>query len=261
MGTVVDFHSHILPGIDDGSKSITQSIEMLRMETEQNIVRVVVTPHFYACHDNLDRFMEMRRQSEQCLRAAMENHNDLPEVIVGAEVHYFRGISESEEIYKLSIGQTNCILIEMPRSPWTNDMYQELLLLHEKRGLIPIIAHIERYLGRFRTYGIPQRLARLPVLIQSNADFFLNRRTSAKAMRLLKEGYIHLIGSDCHNLTARKPNLGDAVKAIETCLGADAINRINNYEQLILGGQKKVPHTYIDSKQRLGIALAGGGDC
>lgn len=239
MDTVVDFHSHILPGIDDGSKSVEQSIEMLKMEAAQGIFTVIATPHFYACEDNLDRFMETRSRSEQRLKAAMKGYNNLPDVIVGAEVHYFRGISESEDIFKLSIGQTNYILIEMPGLPWKNDMYQELTILREKRNLVPIIAHVDRYLGRFRTYGIPQRLANLPVLVQANADFFLEKQTSAKALRLLKEGHIHLLGSDCHNLKVRKPNLGDAVEVIGKNLGIDAIARINNYEKAILFGQNK----------------------
>lgn len=239
MDTVVDFHSHILPGIDDGSKSVEQSIEMLKMEAAQGIFTVIATPHFYACEDNLDRFMETRARSEQRLKAAMKGYNNLPDVIVGAEVHYFRGISESEDIFKLSIGQTNNILIEMPGLPWKNDMYQELTILREKRNLVPIIAHVDRYLGRFRTYGIPQQLANLPVLVQANADFFLEKQTSAKALRLLKEGYIHLLGSDCHNLKVRKPNLGDAVEVIGKNLGIDAIARINNYEKAILFGQNK----------------------
>ena len=164
----------------------------------------------------------------------MTNLQELPNVIVGAEVHYFHGISESEEISSLAIGQTNYILIEMPASPWSNDMYLELSLLYKKRGLMPIVAHVERYIGCFRTYGIPQRLADIPVLVQANAEFFLNSRTAGRAIRLLKGGYIHLIGSDCHNLGSRKPNLGFAVNVIEKRLGEAAIERINRYEQTVL---------------------------
>lgn len=234
MCTAVDFHSHILPGIDDGSESLSQSLAMLRMEAEQGIRQVIATPHFYASQDNLTHFIERRAKAEQCLKEAMVNHKELPDVIAGAEVHYFHGISDSKEISSLAIGQTNYILIEMPHSPWSNDMYLELSLLYKNRGLMPIIAHIDRYLGYFRTYGIPQRLADIPVLVQANADFFLNSRTVMRAIQLLKGDYIHLIGSDCHNLTSRKPNLGLAVNAIEKRLGKAAIERINRYEQTVL---------------------------
>lgn len=234
MCTVVDFHSHILPEIDDGSESLPQSLAMLRMEAEQGIRQVVATPHFYAHQDNLEHFIKKRERAEQCLKKSMANLQELPDVIVGAEVHYFQGISESEEISSLAIGQTNYILIEMPDSPWSNDMYLELSLLHKKRGLMPIVAHVDRYLECFRTYGIPQRLAAIPVLVQANADFFLNSRTAGRAIHLLKGGYIHLIGSDCHNMRSRKPNLGFAVNAIQKRLGEAAIERINGYEQAVL---------------------------
>lgn len=237
MHTVVDFHSHILPRMDDGSESVDQSLGMLQMEAEQGIKQVIATPHFYAHQHNLEYFIKRREGAERCLKEAMAVHKGLPNVIVGAEVHYFRGISASEEISSLAIGETNYILIEMPGSTWTDDMYSELSLLYEKRGLTPIVAHVDRYLGRFRTYGIPERLAEMPVLVQANADFFLNKRTVAQAVRLLKEGHIHLIGSDCHNLKSRKPNLGFAVSEIEKRLGETAIERINRYEQTVLCGE------------------------
>ena len=100
-----------------------------------------------------------------------------------------------------------------------------------------IIAHIDRYIGRFRTFGILKRLAELPVLIQANAEFFLNKSTSSMAIRMLRNGNIHLLGSDCHNLKNRKPNLGDAQAIIYKCLGARATELINRYEQIVLLGQ------------------------
>ena len=61
---VTDFHSHILPGIDDGSQSVEESVELLQMEAAQGIRHVVATPHFYPQHDDLDRFLEKRDHAE-----------------------------------------------------------------------------------------------------------------------------------------------------------------------------------------------------
>ena len=236
MPMVVDFHSHLLPLVDDGSKSIDESIALLRMEAEQGIRRVVATPHFYPQHDSPDRFLKRREMAERELRDAMREHAGLPELSIGAEVYYYRGISDSDAISELTIDNKRCILIEMPGSPWTDVMYRELEALYVKRGLIPIIAHLDRYIGRFRTFGIPKRLAELPVMVQANADFFLDRATSSMAMRMLSHGGIHLLGSDCHNLDTRKPNLGEAVDRIRKRLGDDALMRINACEQDVLGG-------------------------
>lgn len=234
MRKLIDFHSHILPGIDDGSRSVEESIAMLQMEAEQEVGCVVATPHFYGWQDNLDQFLAQRERSEQLLRQAMEAHPGLPELHIGAEVHYFTGISQSQEIAALAIDGGSHILIEMPGGPWTDSMYRELEQMYARQGLVPIIAHVERCIGRFRSYGIPRRLASLPVLVQSNASFFLNRKTCAAALRMLKKEQIHLLGSDCHNLTSRKPNLAAAVKLIETHLDEQSIRKIRALEKTVL---------------------------
>ena len=86
---LTDFHSHILPGMDDGSADVTMSLEMLRWEELQGIARVVATPHFYARYEDPQRFLQRREQAEQKLRAAMADQSDMPELLMGAEVHYF----------------------------------------------------------------------------------------------------------------------------------------------------------------------------
>lgn len=234
MHTVTDFHSHILPGIDDGSASVEESIAMLRMEAEQGIRRVMATPHFYAGHDSPDRFLKKRDRSEAQLRTEMAKHGGLPEILVGAEVYFFRGMSESEILPQLTIREKHCILIEMPPAPWPEDFVRELENIYERRGIVPIIAHIDRYIGPLRTYGLPRRLAELPILVQANGSFFLERSTSAMAMRMLMADQIQLLGSDCHNLSARKPNLSAALDRIQRKLGPEAIARICEYEEKLL---------------------------
>ena len=236
MSKVIDFHSHVLPSVDDGSNSIAESIAMLRMEAEQGIRHVIATPHFYAQHDTPEHFLKKRLEAERHLREEMQKYNGLPQISIGAEVYFFNGISETDAILELTIDKKRCILIEMPHAPWTEAMYRELEGIYVKRGLVPIVAHVDRYIRPFRTFGIPQRLAELPVLVQANAEFFLNRGTSTMALRMLRDGEIHLLGSDCHNLHSRKPNLESAVKVIEKRLGEDVLVRIHSCEQDVLMG-------------------------
>ena len=234
MADIIDFHSHILPEVDDGSQSVEESIALLRKEAEQGITHVVATPHFYPRYDTPEQFLARRAEAEAVLRAEMEKHTGLPKLSIGAEVYFFNGISDSEAISGLTINQNRCILIEMPPAQWTDKMYRELEDLHTKQGLLPVVAHVDRYLGRFRTYGIPERLAQLPVLVQANAEFFLDKKTAAMALRLLKRNQIHLLGSDCHNMTSRSPNLMEAVALIEKRLGKDTIHEICQWQQQVL---------------------------
>lgn len=234
MSNIIDFHSHILPQVDDGSASVEESVAMLQMQMRQGIKQVIATPHFYAQHDTIDAFLGRRAKAEQILREAMASYAEMPGVLVGAEVHFFRGISDAEVLQELTIDQKQCILIEMPHTIWTDSMYRELESIYTKRGLTPIIAHVERYLGRFRTFGIPERLAELPVLVQANAGFFSSRSTSAQALRMLRRDQIHLLGSDCHNLRNRLPNMGAAVERIQTRLGQAALAKIEESQRFVL---------------------------
>lgn len=230
---VIDLHSHVLPGIDDGSASIAESVAMLQMEAEQGIETVVATPHFYANHDELDRFLLKRDAAAAELADALRSQENIPQIKLGAEVYFFPGMSSSETLKSLTIDGKGCILIEMPPPPWTDQMYRELVQIRENQDLIPVIAHVDRYIGRFRTYGIPERLEELPVYVQANASFFLNRRTAAMAMRMLRKRQIQLLGSDCHNLHERKPRLGMAVRAIEQALGRTVLEEIAEYQDAI----------------------------
>lgn len=230
---ITDFHSHILPGIDDGSRSVKESLAMLRMEAEQGIGCVVATPHFYANHDDPERFLARRKAASARLRAAMPEQETLPRIRIGAEVHYFHGMSDSEVLTRLTIAEKGCILIEMPPAPWTAQMYRELEWIYTKQALTPVIAHVDRYIRPLQTHGIPRRLEELPVLVQANASFFLRRSTAPMALRMLRQERIHLLGSDCHNMTDRQPNLAAAMQVIEQKLGREALKRIRENERRI----------------------------
>ena len=234
MTALTDFHSHILPGVDDGSGSVEESIAMLRMMADQGVSHVIATPHFYPNYDDPERFLSRRSRAFSALLEQMKGIPGLPDITLGAEVLFFRGMSESDLLPQLTIEKKRCILIEMPPPPWTDAMYRELEGIRTKQGIIPIIAHVDRYISPFRTHGIPGRLAQLPVLVQANAGFFLKPATASMALKLLKADQIQLLGSDCHNLTTRPPELGKAAARIVEKLGQETLDRIRDYERMIL---------------------------
>ena len=195
---------------------------------------MVCTPHFYAHHDRPDVFLARRARAEEALLREMAKYPDLPQLIIGAEVFYFRGISDSDFLNQLTIGQKPCIMIEMAGVPFHQYVYDELELIYSRHGITPVIAHIDRYIAPLRTYGIPKRLSDLPVLVQANADFFLRKQTSAMAMKMLRNDQIHLLGSDCHNLDERCPNLGAAADEIVKRLGSDPLDRVMTYAHCVL---------------------------
>ncbi len=139
-----------------------------------------------------------------------------PAVYLGAEVAYFPGISRYAQIRDLCIAGSRCILIEMPFDEWTTTVTDEIIALHECAGLLPVLAHIERYTYHER---VLKNLLAHHVLIQSNSAFFYSFRTKRRALRMLKREEIHLLGSDCHNMHTRIPDLARCAEVIQKRCG------------------------------------------
>ncbi len=231
---ITDFHSHVLPDVDDGSRSVQQSLAMLSKMAQQGISRVVATPHFYLHHEDPDRFFRRRKQSYEALLPHLSADSTLPELILGAEVYYFTGISESELIPKLTIGNSRCVMVEMPLGRWTEGMLRELEAMEANLGITPVIAHIDRYIFGLENRHLPEILEGLPVYVQANAAPFLSWKSRQRMLSLLKKGQIQLLGSDCHDLSQRPPNLSEAVDIIVKYLGKDAVLQIRDFENLLL---------------------------
>ena len=231
---VIDFHTHILPAIDDGSSSVEESLELLREEKAQGIDVVVVTPHFYPQQDRPERFLARRKRAYDALSEKIGTDDNLPQIIQGAEVYYFKGIGQWEGLRDFAIENTKYVLLEMPMAKWTDRMYDDIADIYRSQGLIPIIAHIDRYINRFNAKGVLSHLETLPVVIQANASFFTDRSTRKMALKLLKNNGINILGSDCHNTQTRKPNLREAVDIIVNQLGESYIKDINTTEYKIL---------------------------
>lgn len=210
---MVDFHSHILPQMDDGSRSIQESLEMLRMSAEQGIQVMAATSHFYAEENTVERFLERRETAWKALSEKMEP--GMPKVLLGAEVYYFEGMQRVESLSRLRIEGTNLLLLEMPFSPWSDRMVAEIMAVNRLPDTKVALAHIDRYL-RFQKAAVWDTLLENGVLMQVNASFFFNRFSKHKALRMAKKGQIHLLGSDCHNTTSRPPQLGEAMKFLES---------------------------------------------
>ncbi len=227
---MVDFHSHILPGIDDGSKNIDESLEILREMYSQGITKVVATPHFLARLQSVEEFFHARDEAIQTLKEALVGIEDVPEIYVGSETEYYDGIGECEELDKLTIIGTKILLIEMPFTLWTEAIYRSLMRLQE-RGYVPVIAHIERYISYQNEQKCLERLEEMGVQIQCNCTFLTNRFTKKKALRFIGGRRINFLGTDSHDMSSRKPKMDKALKIIEKKHGYEAVEDILDYSE------------------------------
>lgn len=223
---MIDWHSHILPGVDDGSQNVEQSISILNMQAVQGVKTVVATPHFLANDESVESFLERREKAYEELKKQLPENS--PNILLGAEVKYYNGISKMADLGKLKIEDSKLLLLEMPMSRWTEYTVRELTELSCKGNMRIVLAHIERYMS-FQKSNVWERLFESGLLMQVNASFFTSYMTKRKAISLLRQGMIHFVGSDCHNTTSRAPKIDKAFDIIKKKFGDEYINRMNEY--------------------------------
>ena len=220
---MLDFHCHLLPGMDDGSDSVETTKNMLQMLAEQGVTQVVASPHFYATKEEKpEDFLRRRQQS----LAAIADLEDVPEIIPGAEVAYFDGMGLCDDLKKLTVGDTNLILVEMPFLEWTQQMIDELVRLKRQLGLQPVLAHVERYRGKKQLPKFLDTLEEYRIGMQCNAHSFLLSESRRWVLNLVKKGYVQFLGTDAHNLTGRAPNYAEALAVLQKKMPAKIVEHL-----------------------------------
>lgn len=228
---MIDLHSHILPGMDDGSESPEMSRSLLTLLHRQGVETVVATPHFYAMEDTPEDFL--RRRAEACDRLSQDGE-DTPRILLGAEVAYFDGMSHSRMLEDLQLEQSGLLLVEMPFGAWSRRMIEELFQIPILTGLTPVLAHVNRYRRADQLPKYRKELLRQGVLFQCNAEAFLSLWERRWALGMLRRGQIHFLGSDAHNLTNRAPKLMQAAQVIAHKLGVETLDKLTAFSKEML---------------------------
>ena len=234
--SIIDFHSHILPGIDDGARKLDTSLAMLEQIRTQNVDYMIATPHFYASGDRIDNFLDRREKAWQSLDAALqsENHQDTPRILLGSEVAFFDGISKADLIDKLTVQDTDILLLEMPFAPWTSQNLREVEYLIEERKFRILIAHLERFIWIPGNKKKVQSLLELPVHIQINSEALQDWKHRRHLLKMFSNGTAHVLGSDCHGAHHRVPDLLTGREIIKKKCGEEVLQRIDRQGEAFL---------------------------
>ena len=124
---MIDFHSHILMGIDDGSRNLAMSASMLDEYMKQGVDCIICTPHFYGDRERIEDFIERRMKASRSLEEYIEEAGaGFPILFFGAEVYFFAGISRAEGLERLTLEGTDVLLLEMPGGDWNQSMIDEV---------------------------------------------------------------------------------------------------------------------------------------
>lgn len=220
-----DLHSHILPCIDDGAKDIEESLKLLEMMKENGITSVVATPHFYPQDTNIEDFLLERNMSYNTLKEQLK-HKDLPTVYLGCEMLYFDGLGYSTSLGKLCINGTNFLLLELSFYSINERLFENLTNLIKQSGIIPIIAHIERYYKAKNYKKLINYILENRIPVQINAASFFIPSFKRTLKKLLKTNAIIVLGTDSHSSDMRPPKLKDALEFIEKKYGSDCKDKL-----------------------------------
>ena len=224
---MIDFHTHILPGIDDGSHDVRMTRELLELEQRHGVDRIVFTPHFYAQRENIEHFLKKREKAYEAVRENLGDDADIFGFKMGAEIYYFPSIGRADMLEKLKIENTNYILLEMPFAQWTKGIYLDILDILEKQEINIILAHVERFYQFQKDKTIWNQVLELPLIPQINTGSLLQWRSRRFDIKFIKEGHKVILGTDCHNTTSRVPNMTEGRAVLEKKLGQNILEQID----------------------------------
>jgi protein-tyrosine phosphatase len=221
---LIDIHSHILPGVDDGAKSWDTAVEMCRMAAADGIEHMVATPHAN------DRYPYQR---EKCLRLLDELRQRVgpsPALTLGCDFHFsyenLQSLRDNPGGY--TVGNTQYLLVELSDFSIPPQLDDSLLRLGDL-GLIPVITHPERNTILQQNLGRVLYWAEQGCVVQvtgSSLTGSWGERAQRAAQKLLECDAVHILASDSHDVDHRKPILSEARDVAAEIAGPDAASSL-----------------------------------
>lgn len=228
---ISDFHSHCLPGMDDGARDVKMSCEMLKMAAEQGVERVMATPHFYWGHDTVESFLEDRAH---CYARLQPHLSGLPEVRLGAEVLLRENVS-TQDLRPLCLEGTDILLVELPFMAPPAWLIEELENITYNHKVTIMLAHLDRYMPWYSASKLWQLLELPDVIVQLNTESIADRRYFRMLRKWLPDYPRLVLGTDMHNLTDRAPQMAEAVRLLEKKrVGREWLERIEQTTEELL---------------------------
>ena len=224
---MIDIHTHVVYGVDDGSRSPEMSREMLRTAAESGVTHICCTVHVRPGHREFSENEYAGNLAD--LREFVWRENLGIELYAGCEIMYTSRAAETARKGLLpTLAETDYVLLEfMPDTPW--GMIQHGVREMGNAGFQILLAHAERYACLREEFSWLEELKQMGCLIQMNAETVLRSHGMLGdkwAKRALKTGLIDVVASDMHNISSRKPNMAEARQSLKRDFGEKVAKRL-----------------------------------
>lgn len=229
---MIDLHTHVLPYIDDGARNLEESYQMIESLMKQEVTQAVCTPHFNPAHISLGDFIDKRRKAMKLLE------NSPLELLQGSETMLHDYLFHYMDIRDLCISGKKYLLLELPfYRHWDKNGFQMIEKLISYYDVVPIIAHVERYQSiKIKDKEI-KKFRDLGCFIQINSSSIVSKKSRNLIMRYMKQGYIDVLGSDCHNMESRPPVIKEAYEIVIKNMGEKYRKTLQQNAECIVKGE------------------------
>lgn len=238
---MIDLHTHILPNIDDGAGSVKEALDLIQILRMQEVSKAVCTPHFDPTQLSMEDFIAKRTKAIHLLEG------EEMFLLAGSETMLHEYLFYYPDLDELCIENSRYLLLELfPGDRWNQKTYLLLKRLISTYGVIPVIAHIERYHKRNKGFRFIKKLIRFGCVIQVNTSSIIDSKYRKLVIRYMKLGLIDVLGSDCHSIGKRPPIISEAQDIITRELGTEYYRKlIDNAECIIRGTSIRGMYSYI----------------
>ena len=237
---MIDFHNHILPSVDDGSKTTNMSISMLKYARDQGITDVVNTVHFqHPKVEGMDISYDRIKNEINTLQDILKQNGINVKIHIGSEVFFLPNLLQLVDNPLATFGNGKYMLIEFhPHN--IPDINKQVLFDLKMKGVTPIIAHPERYVQVQKNINIVSEWLEAGCIMQIDAGSplgLLGKQAKITSELLIKNNWFQLIGSDAHDDKNRNFCLKDSLNYIDSIVDGDLTHIVNDNPQKILQGE------------------------
>jgi protein-tyrosine phosphatase len=250
VGEMIDIHCHILPGIDDGAKTMEDSLMMAKEAAKEGICTIIATPHFNSQYDNRKTvIIEKVKELNQALRQANIDVTVLP----GQEPRIYGEILEDYDNDVIqTLNDTPYLFIELPSSHVPR--YTEKLLFDiQVKGLIPIIVHPERNSELIERPEMLFRFVEKGALTQVTASSlcgYFGKKIKNFSIQLIEANLTHFLASDAHNVANRTFKMKEAMDFVESEFGMDYIYLFKENAEYLISGKNIIREMPVPIKKK-----------